>query len=381
MYVGLALFVNSRVGRNLEEMALDGISEGWQRFGVRPLVGLFWFIVDLFRRMMQGIERVLYTVDEWLRFRSGQSRAMLVLKGALGVVWFYVAYAVRFVVTLLIEPQINPVKHVPWVTVSHKIMAPMWIAMDLRGRLAQHMSHASADVATALIVFLTPGIFGFLVWELKENWRLFAANRSKTLDPVLIGSHGETMVQLLRPGIHSGTIPKRFAKLRRAERKALRGADPGAARKHREALHHVEIYLRHYVEREFIAWFVESCGWSGPPPRAGEVHLATSEASIEVEFPQPAEGPRIMAFRLADGAVQLEPSGQICLEQLPATARNVNLLAFTNVLKTGCVARLADGESSSDVGSAVVTWSDWVAAWKNIRDPSGGPVLDSIPLR
>jgi hypothetical protein len=426
MYVGLVLFVNSRVGRNLEEMAFDSVSEGWQRFGVRPLVGLFWFTVDIFRRMMQGIERVLYTVDEWLRFRSGQSRAMLILKGALGVIWFYVAYAVRFIVTLLIEPQINPVKHVPWVTVSHKIMAPIWIAMDLRGKLAQHMSHASADVVTALIVFLTPGIFGFLIWELKENWRLFAANRDKTLDPVLIGSHGETMTRLLRPGIHSGTIPKRFAKLRRAERKALGGADPGAARKHREALHHVEIYLRRYIEREFLAWFEEKAIWTEQTAKVGEVYLTTSEAAIEVEVSgwasesftestrnsvthlaetsachlaetsatplgtcaRPATAPVLLKFRLLNNAVQLELSGQLCMDDGPIACREVFRLTLINVLKTASAVKLVRCDETSsaevvtvEVGSLVVPWADWVAAWENEKDTGQIAAWNVIPLR
>ena len=72
---------------------------------------------------MQLIERLLYTVDEWLRFRSGQGRTMLLAKAGLGVGWFFVAYVIRFCVNLLIEPQLNPLKHIPWVSVSHKIMA------------------------------------------------------------------------------------------------------------------------------------------------------------------------------------------------------------------------------------------------------------------
>jgi hypothetical protein len=381
IYVGVMVALNSRIGRDVEEVAWDATAQGWQRFGWRPLVGLFWFVLDVSRQFLQGFERVLYTVDEWLRFRSGQSRAVLVAKGGLGVIWFFIAYLIRIFVNLLLEPQLNPLKHVPWVSVSHKIMLPMW-PKNLPELIADriHMNQLLAWLLAGVIVTGTPGIFGFLIWELKENWQLFAANRRKTLRAVLIGSHGETMTRLLRPGIHSGTIPKRFAKLRRAERKALRGADPGAARKHREALHHVEIYLRRYIEREFVAWFVESCGWSGPPPRTGDIHLSTAEASIEVEFDQPAEGRRTMAFRLMDGAVQLEPSGQICLEQLPPIARNVYLLAFTNVLKTGCVAVLADGESPIDVGAVVISWSDWIAAWENIREPSDRRIPALVPL-
>jgi hypothetical protein len=379
MYVGLILVVNSRVGRDLEEMALDAIGEGWQRFGVRPLLGLFWFIVDLFRRLLQVIERILYTVDEWLRFRSGQSRIMLVAKGTLGVIWFFVAYLVRFCVNLLIEPQLNPLKHVPWVSVSHKIMAPIWYQMGLPGFLRQWMSPLAADVMTFIIVFGTPGIFGFLIWELKENWRLFAANRPKNLRPVLIGGHGETMLRLLRPGFHSGTIPKQFAKLRRAERKALRSGESGAARKHREMLHHVEIYLQRYIEREFIAWFAAGDGGNWPSPRVRETRLATSEATIEVELPQPSEEPLIMSFRFDANGIQLELSGRLCLERWPPAAYNIFRLALVNVLKTASSESLVRGERldapdnaprRQEVGSIVVAWADWVAAWEN-ADRSG----------
>ena len=38
-----------------------------------------------------------------------------------------------------------------------------------------------------LIIWCIPGIFGFLVWELKENWRLYAANRPQGLQPMIIG--------------------------------------------------------------------------------------------------------------------------------------------------------------------------------------------------
>jgi hypothetical protein len=80
--------------------------------------------------------------------------------------------------------------------------------------------------------FLLPGIFGFLVWELKENWRLYAANRPADLQPVLIGHHGETMARFLRRGLHSGTLPKLFAKLRRSETRAVANRRRSSIRKH-----------------------------------------------------------------------------------------------------------------------------------------------------
>src|SRR5207245_259655 len=91
--------------------------------------------------------------------------------------------------------------------------------------------------------------FGFLVWELKSNWRLYEANRPRDLVPVVIGSHGETFGQLLRPAFHSGTLPKQFQRLRRARRS---GRDR-AALKRRESLHHVEEAVRRFVERDLLA--------------------------------------------------------------------------------------------------------------------------------
>ena len=114
------------------------------------------------------------------------------------------------------------------------------------------------------VIWSIPGIFGFLVWELTANWRLYAANRRRQLAPVTIGSHGETMARLLKPGFHSGTLPKRYAKLRRAERHARAGGNWHAVRKHLQALHHVEVSIRRYVEREFLELFAQSRCWQAP---------------------------------------------------------------------------------------------------------------------
>lgn len=50
------------------------------------------------------IDRLLYAVDEWLRFRGGQGRVTLVAKTVLGFVWFLVSYLVRLYVNVFIEP-------------------------------------------------------------------------------------------------------------------------------------------------------------------------------------------------------------------------------------------------------------------------------------
>ena len=113
---------------------------------------------------------------------------------------------VRFAVNLLLDPQINPIKHFPVVTVSHKLLLPMvpGLARSLGWTLHR----------TTLVVSGIPGIFGFLAWELKENWRLYRARTRRTrCGPKWSATNGETVLRLMRPGFHSGTLPKLYARL------------------------------------------------------------------------------------------------------------------------------------------------------------------------
>ncbi len=295
LFLGINLLLNSRLGRNLEEIAADWLVQVWHRFGIRALTGLFWLVMDLFKGILQAIERMLYAVDEWLRFRSGESRASLVSKALLGLVWFFLTYVIRFCVNLLIEPQINPIKHFPVVTVSHKLLLPFIPTLTRVLVKVSVEKHLAATLATA-IIFSIPGIIGFLVWELKENWRLYDANRPRVLPPVKIGSHGETMMALLRPGFHSGTLPKRFAKLRRAERKARAKGKWRAVRKHLQALEHIELVIRRFVERELLPLLAESRFWDAGPVGVDEVHVSTNCVAIALSD---ADSPRCFRLVLA----------------------------------------------------------------------------------
>ena len=381
-FLTLSLALNSRAGRNLEELAADAIVEGWHRIGLRILTGLFWLVMDLSRRLLQGIEQLLYTVDEWLRFRSGQGRGTLAAKAALGGAWFWIAYVVRFLVNVVAEPQLNPIKHFPIVTVAHKIMLPQ-LGL-LTKLLTPPMNRELAGFLAFLITISVPGICGFLAWELRENWRLYAANRPKGLRPALLGPHGETMPRLLKSGLHSGTLPKRFAKLRRAARQRprfawyLAGDESRPTRKHREALRLVELGLRRYVQREFVEFFRESRRWQAPPPTTGPIRLATNRVRIAVllpadrfsarstpmapaalRVPSPAPWPLWITFELADGAVLADAAcGEVAAELAP-DARQVLQTALVGLWKTGGV-------------EIEVAWDLWVAAWE--EGPPDAPI-------
>ena len=109
---------------------------------------------------------------------AAKAGAALVAKAALGLLWFFVAYVLRFAVNVLIEPQINPIKHFPG---GHR--RPQAAAAALQAvRRPAGSRHGHEHVRGMArrhrrSIWCIPGIFGFLVWELKENWRLYAANR------------------------------------------------------------------------------------------------------------------------------------------------------------------------------------------------------------
>lgn len=290
--VGLLLaasaFLNTRLGRDVEELIAERISRGWRHFFFTVLPAMYRSIMDEFKRLLERTERVLYAVDEWLRFRTGDSRAAKILKPIIGAVWFFIDYFVRFCATVLLEPQINPIKHFPVVTVSHKIMFPVLVYL-----WAVVLVPAFGESTASWIFFWTqlllPGAVGFLVWELRENWNLYAANRPKNLQRAVIGSHGEPLLRLLKPGFHSGTIPGLFTKLRAALEEAFTSGRLGVADSVGDKLHHVRHDLQQFARRELGTTLEVSPHWPLPVPRSGRVELANNRIRLEILPPQPQD--------------------------------------------------------------------------------------------
>jgi hypothetical protein len=296
VFLVVNILLNSAAGRALEQAVLHTLRTTLARFTWEVMVTIVRGVVQIFQGLLEAVDRLLYAVDELLRFRAGQKRSTVVVKAALGFFWFYVAYITRFVINLLIEPQINPIKHFPVVTVSHKMILPTtpYIAEALR-RVGIESSRAWA--AAGIITLCTPGVFGFLAWEFKENWKLYRANRSKNLKAVRVGSHGEALATFLRPGLHSGTVPKIFHKLRKVQ---LRSDAPLAAtNKHLDAAHHVEAALVAFFTREFLAQLNRHPLFRQTPVSLGHVHLATTLIRVEFNLGSGETGlttPMVLAF-------------------------------------------------------------------------------------
>ncbi|MFO0617279.1 MAG: hypothetical protein U0414_32080 [Polyangiaceae bacterium] len=325
VFAGVNILTNSRIGLLAEEVALDWIARRLRWLQHHFIPGLFRTIIDFFALVLELVERGLYAVDEFFRFREGENRVALAAKVVLGFVWFFVAYVIRLYTNLLIEPQVNPIKHFPVVTVSHKMVLPLLDSMMAAGnaQLAPALGAAGAKAIVTPTVVLIPGVFGFIAWELKENFRLYAQNRSTDLGPVRIGLHGETMAGLLCPGFHSGTVPKLYAKLRRA---TLKG--DGSAGKYEDALNEVRDAIARFVERELVALLEESRAWKFGALRLDAVDVAASRIRVALKRAG-SPAPLVVSFEEQSGwlvggvtdsgfAEELGEEGRLVLENLLA---------------------------------------------------------------
>ena len=321
------------LGQGIEERFDELLARVWRVISINFILGLFMLVLQIFRTIFEILERGMYAVDEWFRFREGDRSGSFAFKLFFGTLWFFFAYLFRFAWNLLIEPQINPIKHFPVVTVSHKLLLPM-----IPG-LAETFSMATPRMT--LLVSGIPGIFGFLVWECKENWKLYKANRSPVLGPVAVGSHGERVRGLLRPGFHSGVVPKQFAKLRRAE-----GA--GNSKKAAKIHHHLEAVsdaVHHLAERELAAYLRSSRRWGGLPIRVEKVDLATNRLRIVLTIDH-RDGAVVVSIEERNGWLigSLEQSGW--LGELSAKQRMAFADALTALYKLAGVHVLREQASA-----------------------------------
>jgi hypothetical protein len=382
VFLGACFVFNTQAGRRVEEVVAEEVVRSLRVLAFEVLPGLFRIVMSAFERVLEWVEKLIYAVDEWLRFRSGESRGVLAVKAVLGLVWGVVAYLVRIYVNLLIEPQVNPIKHFPVVTVSHKVILPMSITLTkiLAAPLMPVLGKDLGLFVAGSTVLLLPGVFGFLVWELKSNWRLYEANRPEALGPVTVGGHGETVVGLLRPGFHSGTLPKLYARLRRARR----GGRDGAALKRREALHHVEESVRRFVERDLAALLHETPALRDWDVRPGAIDLATNRIRFElIAGEDDAPGLRVDLEERA-GVLAAGVSRAGWLADLDADQRRALGDALAGLYKMSGVELVhppgepvdhppgANGAAAPPAAAVrfadvVVLWRDWVEAWESAQ--------------
>jgi hypothetical protein len=322
---GAAVLVVSNVALNSREgMRARAALGEWLAVQVRDLThrvlpGLFGLLSHFFGALVENVERGIYAVDTWLRYRGGAGAWSVAFKAVVGSAWAFVSYILRIYVNVLIEPQLNPLKHFPVVTVAAKLIipfAPRLIGASVH-TLEKVMPKRAAEIIGVPPIVLSPGFFGFLVWEFKENFKLYRQNQRPMLAPVIIGHHGESMAALLKPGLHSGTIPKTYAKLRRASFKGGR-----SALAHREALHHIEEAIRRFVERDFVELLAVSPLF-GIRAEVGRIEIASNRVRIEIACPALSSASAMLAFEEQSGWLLASVAHAGWIDALDATKRIV----------------------------------------------------------
>lgn len=287
----------SRLSFWLEGVFIEQLAPTWRALGQRWLPEVLRLVGRTFAVLVDAMERAMARVDDSLRARHRPRKVGLWALVLVSVAWGVLSYVVRLYVTLLVEPELNPLKHFPVVTVAHKLLLPFlptlleWVepVFSVLGPLL-------GGALSGLTVFLLPSMFGFLVWELKENYRLYAATRAREIQPSRFGPHGETLRELLVVGLHSGTLPKLYERLRHAaeQRDARRhrtrsnaaarlpfSSDP-ELRRFRVKLENVRIAIRRFVERELLPSITKHPDWQAGRLSVARVEVSSNRVRVQI---------------------------------------------------------------------------------------------------
>jgi hypothetical protein len=330
LFLSAELLVNSRPGQAVGDALARAVVHSLNLLRAGLIPALFRFIVRLFKQILHLGEAVLFTADVWLRFRGGDSRSARLMRGLLSFLWSPVSYLLRFHMVVLIEPGLNPLK-LPFSSLATKFMLPL--VPILQPALADAFSPLGSVAARVLawwIIFWLPDVFGFMTWEMKENWSLYRSNRRRYLGPVPMGPHGETLRALLLPGFHSGTIPKLFARLRRAERRARRSGSWTGVRACQSALAEVEHCVALFVAREFCTLLEETPDGKDQRLEVQRVELATNLIRVQLlhtGFPDQALELEFENWRGSIVAAPLPPSLEPAPDRSPGAVQRANLVA------------------------------------------------------
>jgi len=328
--------INSRPGVAIWDMLRYGAMGLVELMRAGLLPALVGFIAAVFRQIMHAMEALLFRVDEWLLFRGEGSSMMTAARCVLGVIWSPIAYLFRFNYMVLIEPGLHPLKlPISLVAAKFTILSVPLVRADFIAALSPMTGYYVAEAFSAYLLFWgLPDAIAFICWEIKENWTLYRANRDDYLGPVVIGAHGETMPRLFLPGFHSGTLPKLFAKTRRAERDASHWGNWSGVRAHHAERRELEQSVRTFVERELCVLLEQTPTWKVKGLTVGKVRLATNSVQVALDVALWPGEPLVVEFAVRQGWIvaRIAKPGWTPLLSPPERTLLQNALAILYVL-------------------------------------------------
>ena len=386
-----SLLVNTRVGAVGEAALTEMVGSGVRLFRVFP--ALIRWVMFFFQELVGTLEWLLARAEDWFRLRGGEGTISLGVRAVAGVIWSPVAFLIRLYMVVLIEPMLNPVK-LPLSLLFAKFVYPLLtilglftlrpLSSPLVERIVGTEPAWPVFAVTWLLVvgtlYLLPDAVTYLFWEMRENWKLYRANRPAAVEAVVVGPHGETVGGLLHPGFHSGTVPKLFARLRAAERHGAETGEWADARENRQALRGVEEGVSRFVTRDLAAVLNPSPAWGGRKLAVGKVHLGTNRIRVEL-FLDGSPAPAVLEWEDRSGwlvAGWADPGWLPTLPPVPARTL-ANAMAYlykragVDLIREHVRAELPSDAEHFDVTSA------GLLVWYGSRETT--PVLYDIAHR
>jgi hypothetical protein len=184
----------------------------------------------------------------------------------------------------------------------------------------------------------------------------------------MIGSHGESMRGLLRPGFHSGTVPKLFRKLRRA-------TPAKTSRLHHELEHAGEAVDR-FVDRELAHLLACRPEWKDISIHVEHVRFGCRRVEIQLGAKRLGRDPFVLVLEIIDGKIEAFVEARGWTEKLTESMLSSFVLALRGLLDMSATDRVYGKDRTDDVAVQPgfadlvrrVTWEEWVANWDGMRD-------------
>ena len=235
--------------------------------------------MDLFRRLAASVEQFVNLIDEWLRLRRGNSVFVRTCKLAGGVVWFVVAYVLIFVFTLLVEPQVNPMRAFPrrhGVTQTdspRRAVDRKAVEHSVGHSAGQHPRVDNHLVGAGCVRVPGVGIEGKLA-----SLSRIARVHSLRVDREPRRDHAATVCVL-------DFIPEHFPKAYGALRRAVQSGEPPESKRYLRksaVIRRVKVDVQRFVERELL-YVLEDQGFlPGEVIQVRYVHASTNRIDVEL---------------------------------------------------------------------------------------------------
>ena len=333
--------------------------------------GLIATIIDWFKMLANWVERQLYAVDEWLRFRGGDSQRSLAVKAILGLA--VVPHRLRIPIRLL------PARRAAGESGQTLPRGHGLAQGHLADGTATGRDHPSFLWTVSTFIDGIPGIFGFIAWELKENWRLYRSNRALRLRPVTIGSHEESM-RAPSPGVPLGNRPQALP-----QNSATRA---GLAR--RGSTMTLNIPPRGWSDS-----LPAKCSISSPLADWGEIEVEIAAIRfgchhVVVESSAPGSDPMRLAWRSRTWRERSSSRSSRSAGWTNSPTRNERLFVLPARGLSGHGRRGTSGRNTARESEAPlrggladlarrVTWSEWIERWSR-ADGTGSEAGSNRPI-